>query len=69
MFYLFVNRLLVRRLKLTRCKQIISDDEAEYNNNDGEKTVGDEKHDRHADPKPEQNKSKKTFHGMSPSFP
>lgn len=51
----------------TRRKQIIPDDKAENNNDDGEKPICNKKHNRHADAKPEQNKSEESFHLLSPA--
>ncbi len=51
---------------LTGCKQVISDDQTQYDDNDGKKTIRNKKHDRHTDSEPEQDKSKKTFHTLTP---
>lgn len=45
-----------------RGKQVVADDQTENDNEDGEKPICDKEHDRHADTKPEQNKSNKPFH-------
>jgi hypothetical protein len=49
-------------LFLTAGKQMIADDEARYDNEDGEKTVRDKKGNGHADANPEQDKSNQPFH-------
>lgn len=51
----------------TRRKQIIPNDKAENNNDDGEKPICNKKHNCHADAKPEQNKSEESFHLLSPA--
>lgn len=51
---------------LTGCKQVVSNDQTQYDDDDGEKAVGDKKHNGHTDSEPEQDKSKKTFHTLTP---
>ncbi len=50
-------------------KQVVPDDQAQDDDNNSKKSIGNKEHDRHADTKPEQNKAKKTFQYSSPSFP
>ena len=49
-------------------KQVISDYQAQYDDNDGEEAVRDEEHDRHADAEPKQYESQEPFHELPPSF-
>ena len=51
---------------LTGSKQVVSNDQTQYDDNDGEKAICDKKHDRHTDPEPEQDKAEKTFHTLTP---
>ena len=43
-------------------EQIVAQDQAEKNDADGKKAVGDKKHDSHADADPKQDESEKFFH-------
>lgn len=56
----------MRKMFLTGCKQVISNDQTKYDDDDGQETICNKKHDRHTDSEPEQDKSEKTFHTLTP---
>lgn len=56
----------MKKMFLTGCKQVISNDQTKYDDDDGQETIRNKKHDRHTDSEPEQDKSEKTFHTLTP---
>lgn len=47
------GRVQIGITRLARSKQIITDDQTEDDNDDGEKAICNKKHDRHTDAEPE----------------